>query len=41
MDLIQQHKTQELAHSRDGLEQVQGVGVMLLRRLHHGHLQVA
>ena len=38
MDLLQQHETQDLANPRDGLEHVQGVGVMLLRRLHNGQL---
>jgi hypothetical protein len=41
MDRIHPHKTQELAKTRDGLEPVHGVGVMLLRRLHNGPLQVA
>jgi hypothetical protein len=40
VDLVQQHKTQALPKPRDGLEQVQGVGVMLLRRLHNGQRQV-
>ena len=39
MHLIQKHETQDLADARDCLEQLQGVRIMLLRRLDHGQLQ--
>jgi len=40
MQLIQQHETKDLADTRNCLEHVQGVGIMLRGRLHNGQLQV-
>ena len=37
---LQQHATQDRAETRDGLEPGQGVGLLLLGRLHHGPRQV-
>ena len=41
MPLIHQPETQARAEARDGLEPVQGMGLRLLRRLHHGPRQVS
>ena len=36
MNLIEQDQTQNFADAGDGLEAVQGLGVVLFRRLHDG-----
>jgi hypothetical protein len=40
MHRIQEHETENLANARDGLEQVQGVGIMLFGRGDNGQFQV-
>ena len=40
MHFIQEHETEDLANARDSLEQVQGVGIMLLGRRDNGQFQI-
>ena len=40
MHFIQEHEPEDLANARGGLEQMQGVGIMLLGRRDNGQLQL-
>ena len=41
VDCIQQYEAENLADARDGLPQIQGVGIMLLGGFHDGAFHLA
>jgi hypothetical protein len=41
MDFVEQHEAEDLADPRDRLQQIQGVGVMVLGRFDDGKFDVA